>query len=95
MPKPATIGQQEIENRISTIRGAQVMLGDLAEMYGVETRRLNEQVRRNIEHFPKVFMFQLTIPEKHELVANCDRFGNLKHSSSLPQPDLSAFEQIK
>ena len=96
MPKPATINKQEIENRIFTIRGVQVMLDrDLAEMYGVETKRLNEQVRRNIERFPKVFRFQLTIPEKHELVANCDRFGNLKHSSSLPQPDLSAFEQIK
>ena len=51
----------DIKSRIFTIRGVQVMLDrDLAELYGVETRRLNEQVRRNIERFPDGFMFQLT-----------------------------------
>jgi len=57
---------------------------DLAELYGVETKRLNEQVKRNIERFPKEFRFQLTEEEKNELVANCDRLKNLKHSSVLP-----------
>jgi len=53
-----------IQNQIFTIRGAQVMVDrDLAEMYNVETRRLNEQVRRNIERFPDEFMFQLTKKE--------------------------------
>ena len=48
-----------IENKIYTIRGIQVMLDrDLEELYGVETRRLNEQVKRNIERFPKNYMFQ-------------------------------------
>lgn len=50
-----------IENKIFEIRGKQVMLDtDLAKMYGIETRRLKEQVRRNIERFPDDFMFELT-----------------------------------
>ena len=50
-----------IENKILVIRWQQVMLDrDLAELYGVETKRLNEQVKRNIERFPEDFMFQLT-----------------------------------
>lgn len=74
-----------IENRIISLRGKQVMVDrDLAELYGVETKRLNEQVKRNIERFPESFRFQLTKEEKAELVANCDRFDNLKHSSTLP-----------
>ena len=55
---------QTIENRIYTIRDVQVMLDkDLAELYGVETKRINEQVKRNIERFPKEFCFQLTKDE--------------------------------
>lgn len=74
-----------IENRIFTIRGFQVMLDrDLSELYQVPTKRLNEQVKRNIERFPEQFRFQLTQDEKSELVANCDRFENLKYSTSLP-----------
>lgn len=52
---------QVIKNKIFEIRGQKVMLDyDLAAMYGVETKRLNEQVKRNIERFPDDFMFQLT-----------------------------------
>ncbi len=55
---------EQIESLILTIRGKQVMLDrDLARLYGVETKRLNEQVRRNIERFPEDFMFQLTKEE--------------------------------
>lgn len=57
---------------------------DLAELYGVETKRLNEQVKRNVERFPEHFRFQLSNQEKDELVANCDRFRGLKHSSVNP-----------
>ena len=58
------ITQIEIENRIFTIRGLQVMLdAHLAELYNVETKRLNEQVKRNSERFPESFMFQLTKQE--------------------------------
>ena len=53
-----------IESLIKIIRGQQVMLDrDLATLYGVETKRLNEQVKRNIKRFPKDFMFQLTKDE--------------------------------
>ena len=66
-----------------TIRGSQVMIDrDLAELYGVETKRLNEAVKRNIERFPERFRFQLTKEEMNELVANCDRFNSLKHSTA-------------
>ena len=57
---------------------------DLAELYQVETKRLNEQVKRNKNRFPIEFCFQLNDDEKNELVANCDRFSNLKHSTSNP-----------
>lgn len=63
----------------------QVMIDrDLAELYNVPTKRLNEQVKRNKERFPASFKFQLNNKEKNELVANCDRFQKLKHSSVNP-----------
>ena len=59
------IDSERIESKIYTIRGHRVMIdSDLAELYGVETRRLNEQVKRNAERFPNSFMFQLTIAEE-------------------------------
>ncbi|MBQ9182592.1 MAG: ORF6N domain-containing protein [Neisseriaceae bacterium] len=74
-----------IEHKILNIRGEQVMIDrDLAELYGIETKRLNEAVKRNIERFPADFMFALRPSEKDELVANCDRFAVLKHSSTMP-----------
>ena len=80
-----TIDNIDIKSKIYTTRDKQVMLDrDLAELYGVENKRLNEQVRRNIERFPKKFRFQLTENEKNELVANCDRLNSLKHSTVLP-----------
>lgn len=57
---------------------------DLAELYGVATKRLNEQVRRNVSRFPLDFMFQLTAKEKTEVVANCDHLQHLRFSSALP-----------
>ena len=74
-----------IINKILLIRGERVMIdNDLAELYGVPTKRLNEQVKRNIKRFPKHFMFELTKEEKEEVVANCDHLKKLKHSSFLP-----------
>jgi hypothetical protein len=76
---------QIIENKIFNFRGNQVMIDkDLAELYQVEVKRLNEQVKRNVERFPPHFRFQLSDIEKNELVAICDRFELLKHSSSNP-----------
>ena len=64
-----------VESRIMSIREKQIMIDrDLAELYGVETKRLNEAVKRNIERFPERFRFQLTKEEMAELVANCDWF---------------------
>lgn len=75
----------EIENMIYTFRGKQVMIDkDLASLYQVQTKRLNEQVKRNSGRFPAEFCFTLSDEEKDELVANCDRFKTLKHSSSNP-----------
>lgn len=77
---------QIIQNRIYQIRGLNVMLDfDLAEMYNVQTKRLKEQVRRNIERFPEDFMFELMKTEWIVLVAICDQLPeNLKHSSVTP-----------
>jgi len=74
-----------IEARIQTVRALRVMVdADLAEIYGVPTKRLNEQVKRNGRRFPADFMFQLTTAEKAEVVANCDHLQKLKFSKALP-----------
>ena len=76
---------QIIEKRILVIRATRVMIdADLAEVYGVSTKRLNQQVARNVERFPSDFMFRLTAEEKRKVVANCDHLKRLKFSSSLP-----------
>ena len=75
----------KIENRILLIRGEKVIVdADLAEFYGVSTKRLNEQVKRNKNRFPADFMFQLTQDEKSGVVANCDHLEKLKYSRALP-----------
>ena len=74
-----------IQSMIFTIRGVQVMVDrDLATVYEVGTKVLNQAVKRNIERFPVEFRFQLTDVEKQELVTICDRFESLKHSTSNP-----------
>ena len=75
----------EIEQSILMIRGEKVILDtDLAKFYGVATKRLNEQVKRNKSRFPKDFLFQLTSQEKSEVVAKCDHLANLKYSKTAP-----------
>ena len=79
------IPQEIVEQRIFLMRGRRVMVDrDLAELYGVETKYLNRQVKRNIQRFPAEFMFQLTKQEKDELVPICHRFKTMKHSGVLP-----------
>ena len=76
---------EEPEEMIRCIRGQWVIIDkDLADLYGVSTKALNQQVKRNMERFPVNFMFRLTENEFHELVTNCDRFRRLKHSTVLP-----------
>lgn len=74
-----------IENKILLIRGQKIMIDrDLAMLYGVQTKVLNQAVKRNKKRFPDDFMLQLNKIETDVLVTNCDRFKTLKHSSSLP-----------
>jgi len=76
---------ERIERRILLIRGQKVIIdADLAELYSVTTKRLNEQVRRNKNRFPGDFMFQLNKAEKQEVVAICDHLEKLKFSPVLP-----------
>ena len=71
-----------IKSRIFTVRGLQVVVDrDLAELYGVQTKVLNQAVKRNANRFPPEFMFVLAKDETEELVTNCDRFASMKHSS--------------
>ena len=74
-----------IKNLIYEIREQRVMLDfDLAEMYEVETKRLKEAVKRNIDRFPADFMFQLTDTEWSELVAICDQLPKCNHNADRP-----------
>ena len=67
------------------IRGLKVILdADLAALYGVSTKALNQAIKRNKERFPSDFVFRLTATEKAEVVANCDHLRRLKFSPVLP-----------
>jgi hypothetical protein len=79
------IPKERIERIIFFIRGQKIILDrDLADLYEVTTKALNQAVKRNERRFPPDFMFRLTKEEKKELVTNCDRFQTLKHSSASP-----------
>jgi hypothetical protein len=79
------VSSKNIQNRIINIRGQNIIVdSDLAELFGVSTKRLNEQVKRNARRFPEDFVFQLTVQEKSEVVAKCDHLVNLKYAKSLP-----------
>lgn len=79
------LAMETVNHRILLIRGQKVIIdSDLAEMYGVSTKVLNQAVKRNVERFPSDFMFQLSKAEKDEVVTNCDHLNKLKFSSTLP-----------
>lgn len=85
MHNATTISDDFLLSKILQIRHRKVLLDrDLAELYGVPTKRLNEQVKRNRDRFPEDFMFQLTAKEKDEVVANCDHLAPLRFSRTLP-----------
>ena len=85
MEKKISIPEKVIMSKIFIIRDRKVMLDmDLAELYGVTTKRLNEQVKRNRKRFPEDFMFQLIDQEKEEVVAICDHLDRLRFSPYLP-----------
>lgn len=80
------IKQEEVESKIIKLQGIAVILdSEVAELYGVQTRRINEAVKNNPEKFPDGYIIELTQKEKNELVENFDRFESLKHSTALPK----------
>ena len=89
MPKSSlpitSVSEETIVEKIYIIRGQKVMLdSDLAEMYGVEVKRLNEAVKRNVARFPDDFMFQLTLNENNSLRSQFATLEKGKHSKYLP-----------
>ena len=80
-----TIPEETIINKIMVVREKRIMIDrDLAELYGVTTKRLNEQVKRNLKRFPDDFMFQLTKEEKEKMIFHHEHLEALKFSSALP-----------
>ena len=80
------IKYEDVERKILSVKGYSVLLDfDVAELYGVETKRINEAVTRNPDKFPDGYIIILDNNEKSELVANCDRFETLKHSTVIPK----------
>jgi len=76
---------ENIHSRILLIRGQKIIIdADLAQLYGVTTKRLNQQVKRNKARFPAEFVIRLTDQEKAEVVTNCNHLKDLKYSPTLP-----------
>jgi len=85
MNKQQIIVTDRIETVILTLRGQKVILdADLARLYGVTTKQLNQAVKRNRDRFPSEFLFRLTNEEKEEVVTICDHLRKLKFSPQLP-----------
>jgi Zn-dependent oligopeptidase len=81
----ALVPVDRVRRVIVPIRGKNVVIdADLAELYGVETRALNQAVKRNRDRFPDEFMFQLTGAEKQEVLTKCDHLRRLRFSPTLP-----------
>lgn len=81
----SSLSQHDIEKLIITVRGEQVLIDqDVARLYGVTTKRLNQQANRNSARFPSNFRFELTKEERDEVVANCDHLQSLKFRPTLP-----------
>ncbi|MCM0606749.1 MAG: ORF6N domain-containing protein [Xanthomonadaceae bacterium] len=82
---PTDNPSERIENLIQTIRDQRVTVDvDLARLYGVKTKALNQAIKRNFERFPSDFMFRLTEIEKSEVVTICDHLKKIKYSNKLP-----------
>jgi hypothetical protein len=76
----------KIEERIIELNGEKVILdSDVAELYGVETKRINEAVKNNSDRFPDGYIIEIDKSKKNELVENFDRFNKLKHSTVPPK----------
>ncbi len=87
------IPQERIENKIYLIRGRKVMIDkDLAELYGVPTKRLKEQVRRNMRRFPEDFLIELTLEEAQSLISR-SQIATLKHGRNIKYQPFAFTEQ--
>ncbi len=85
-PLPSTTSELPLDQCILTVRAEKVILdADLAELYGVTTKALNQAIKRNAERFPDDFAFSLTADEKAEVVTNCDHLARLRFSPVLPR----------
>lgn len=85
LPAVQTALVEKAQRLILMVRGERIMLDhDLAIMFDVPTKVLNQAVKRNLDRFPDDFMFQLTEKEKAEVVTNCDHLRKLKYSPNLP-----------
>lgn len=75
-----------VEDKIIVLRGYNVLIDtDVADLYGVETKRINEAVKNNPEKFPKGYILEMTNNEKREVVENFDHLEKLKYSPTLPK----------
>ena len=86
MKRKNIIKIEQVEDKILTLRGARVIIdADVATLYGVETKEINQAVKNNPKKFPEGYIFDLSETEKGELVENFHRFAKQKHSSILPR----------
>ncbi|MDR0872592.1 MAG: ORF6N domain-containing protein [Prevotellaceae bacterium] len=83
---PQITNISSVEDKIITLRNQNVLLdSDVAELYGVQTKEINQAVRNNPEKFPAGYVFDLQSAENQKLVKNFDRFNKLKHSTVMPK----------
>ncbi|MDR0724561.1 MAG: ORF6N domain-containing protein [Prevotellaceae bacterium] len=83
--KQEAVKFRDVEEKILTVRGQNVILDrDVATLYDVETKRINEAVKNNPDKFPSGYLLEVSKEEKQELVENFDRFNPLKHSTVAP-----------
>ena len=79
------ISMEDVQDKIIVLRGEPVILDrDVAELYGVQTKEINQAVKNNLRKFPMGYILSVEEEEKEELVKNFDRFNVLKHSTVMP-----------
>lgn len=85
MNEPIAFNTSDVMEKIIKVRGMDVLIDrDVAELYGVETKHVNQALRNNPEKFPEGYVLTLQLSESQELVKNFDRFDTIKHSGVTP-----------
>src|SRR5262245_55430348 len=86
----------QVERRILLIRGQRVIIdADLADLFGVTTKALNQAVRRNSDRFPPDFAFRLSVKEKSEVVTNCDHLSRIRYSATRSEEHTSELQSLR